>query len=178
MTELLAGYVLKFLRNISQAFWQHFTYFQSFSWARTLSPPVVGDPSTWFLWSISRNATSPSEYFCSIPLFTSIFPLMYLQPSGNGFVSLCPAPWSEGCVQGFLSWPAIIRKALQISRNRTYTFCRQAGKHWTDVHANSSASETEWTGAHWWVGLWEKHTNLMAEGKENNPRNISVPTDL
>lgn len=52
-------------------------------------------------------------------------------------------------MQGFLSWPAIIRRTLQISRNRIHTFVRQAGKHWIAVHANSlpeKQSEQELTG--------------------------------
>lgn len=174
MTEFLAGYVLKFLCKISQAFWQQFTFFQSFSSARTLSPPAVGNPSAWFLWNISRNTTSPMEYFCLNPIIASLFPLLYLQLrylSGNGFVSLCPAPWSEDCVQDFLSQPAIIRRALQISRNRMYTFCRQAGKHQIDIHANSSASETEWTGAHWDC---EKNTQIWWQGAKKTVQGILV----
>lgn len=65
---------------------------------------------------------------------------------------------------------AIIRRALQINRNRMHTFGRQAGKHWIDIHANSSASETEWTGG------WdcEKNTQIWWQGAKKRVQGISV----
>lgn len=77
-------------------------------------------------------------------------------------------------MHGFVSWPAIIRRALQISRNRTYTVRRQAGKHWIYVHANSSASETQ--SEQEFIGEWvcEKNTRIWWQGAKKTVQGILV----